>query len=76
MLVNYTYARAQPDPSYDFRGRKTNPSLVWLMVDEDNANPGDPTRLTENYPDVGDNHGRDGGHAVFADGHAEWVKRK
>ena len=29
----------------------------------------------ENWPNPYDGHGKDGGNAIFADGHAEWIGR-
>jgi prepilin-type N-terminal cleavage/methylation domain-containing protein len=57
------------------RGTVPGPSRIWLMVDADsvfNALPGS----INDYPDPWDNHGPEGHHANFADGHAEWVQVK
>ena len=66
---------------YDFTGQHATPSETWLIYDEDDAwksNDKDSpaARPNEDFPDVGDNHGAEGGHVVFGDGHAEWVPRK
>jgi prepilin-type N-terminal cleavage/methylation domain-containing protein/prepilin-type processing-associated H-X9-DG protein len=52
------------------------PSDVWILYDCDNRVSADPTRLNDNYPDKGDNHGTAGGNVVFCDGHAQWVAQK
>ena len=36
----------------------------------------DPSLQNNDYPDPGDNHGRDGGNIVFCDGRAQWVVQK
>jgi hypothetical protein len=49
-----------------------------LMSDADRGgnNPVDFSRDdNQNFPDRGDNHGRDGGLMNFCDGHVEWVSR-
>jgi len=62
-------------PQYNFVGQRGGPADFWVIYDADDGG-GDPTRRNEDYPDAGDNHGTDGGHVVFGDGHAEWVPRK
>jgi prepilin-type N-terminal cleavage/methylation domain-containing protein/prepilin-type processing-associated H-X9-DG protein len=59
---------------YDFRGAHASPAYVWIIYDADDAGGAD--RPNEDFPDLGDNHGADGGNVVFGDGHAEWVPRK
>jgi prepilin-type N-terminal cleavage/methylation domain-containing protein len=59
---------------YDFRGSHASPSNVWITYDADDAGGAD--RPNEDFPDVGDNHGVDGGNVVFGDGHASSVTRK
>ncbi|MFN7141489.1 MAG: type II secretion system protein [Limisphaerales bacterium] len=73
---SHTYGTTQPGANYNFVGMRSNPSLVWLIYDADDAQSGNPARLNEDYPDPGDNHGADGGNVSFADGHAEWVPAK
>jgi prepilin-type N-terminal cleavage/methylation domain-containing protein len=60
--------------SFGLRGVVPGPSRIWLMVDGDDLYPGIPGSIN-NYPDASNNHGADGAHANFADGHAEWIKR-
>jgi prepilin-type N-terminal cleavage/methylation domain-containing protein len=47
-------------------------SATMIMIDqmEPHASKGWPK---ENWPNPFNNHGADGGHAVFCDGHAEWI---
>jgi prepilin-type processing-associated H-X9-DG protein len=51
-------------------------SDILIIYDADDRHAGDPTRLNDNYPDKGDNHGAAGGNMVFCDGHAQWVPQK
>lgn len=62
-------------PSFGLRGTVPGPSRIWLMVDGDDKYPNIPTSIND-YPDPSNNHGADGAHANFADGHAEWIKRQ
>ena len=61
-------------------GQHLGPSDIWIIYDADDALPAaDPnyaSRKNGDYPDPGDNHGKDGGNIVFCDGHAEWVSQK
>jgi prepilin-type N-terminal cleavage/methylation domain-containing protein/prepilin-type processing-associated H-X9-DG protein len=56
-------------------GSTVSVSDILIIYDADDATS-DPTRLHDNYPDPGDNHGSAGGNMVFCDGHAAWVRQK
>jgi len=62
-----------------FIGEKQSPSSVFLMVDADNGSV-EPVVFAQpnnsNFPDVEDNHGKDGANMNFCDGRAEFVKRQ
>jgi prepilin-type N-terminal cleavage/methylation domain-containing protein/prepilin-type processing-associated H-X9-DG protein len=60
---------------YNFLLQRGGPSDIWLMYDLDDKDASNPSRKNEDYPDPGDNHGKDGANVVFADGHAQWVSR-
>ncbi len=61
-------------PNMNFRGQRGGPSDIWIIYDADDA--GDPvTQKNGDYPDIGDNHGTEGGNVVFCDGHAAFVKQ-
>jgi prepilin-type N-terminal cleavage/methylation domain-containing protein len=60
--------------AFGLRGVVPGPSRTWLLVDGDDFYPTIPSSIN-NYPDASNNHGADGAHANFADGHAEWIKR-
>jgi type II secretory pathway pseudopilin PulG len=60
--------------AFGLRGVVPGPSRTWLLVDGDDKYPTIPSSIND-YPDASNNHGADGAHANFADGHAEWVKR-
>lgn len=74
-ILSYEYKLSNTTfPQYNIQGQRGGPSDIWLMYDCDDAYPlPDTSRLNEDYPDAGDNHGKDGANVVFADGHAEWV---
>ena len=60
--------------AYNYLGQKASSSAIWIIYDADDATGGN--RQNGDYPDAGDNHGKDGANIVFADGHAEWVSQK
>jgi prepilin-type N-terminal cleavage/methylation domain-containing protein/prepilin-type processing-associated H-X9-DG protein len=61
---------------YASAGQSIGPSDIFIIYDADDRYAADPTRLNDNYPDSGDNHGAAGGNMVFCDGHAQWVAQK
>ena len=76
VVSSYTYKLANWMPQYVYYGQRASPSDIWIIYDADDRNATDPARQNEDYPDAGDNHGKDGGNIVFCDGHAEWVPQK
>ncbi len=64
-------------PQLNFLGQRGGPSDMFIIYDADDKDYTnvDQSRRNEDYPDEGDNHGKDGGNMVFCDGHAEWVKQ-
>ncbi len=75
-VAGYVYQLYTGNPQSNFIGQRGGPSDIWLIYDADDRLSSDPMRQNEDYPDAGDNHGKDGGNVVFCDGHAEWVNRK
>jgi prepilin-type N-terminal cleavage/methylation domain-containing protein len=65
---------AHRSPAFGLRGTVPGPSRTWLLVDGDDKYPTIPSSIND-YPDPSNNHGADGAHGAFADGHAEWIKR-
>lgn len=61
--------------SFGLRGIVGSPSTIWLLVDGDKR-IATYAGAVNDYPDAGDNHGKEGHHANFADGHVEWVSIK
>jgi prepilin-type N-terminal cleavage/methylation domain-containing protein/prepilin-type processing-associated H-X9-DG protein len=61
--------------AFPIRGMKASPSAMWLIYDGDNAVTIGSAKSNNDYPDIIDNHGTDGGNVIFCDGHAEWVKQ-
>lgn len=76
VVSSYVYQLANPPPFPNFKGQKASPSDIWIIYDADDKLASDPRRQNEDYPDAGDNHGKDGGNIVFCDGHAEFVPQK
>jgi len=71
----YLYTHTNTTPQYISSGDKGGPSDMWIFYDADE--PGfDGNRPNNDYPDPGDNHGKDGSNVVFCDGHASWVSQK
>ena len=60
--------------AFGLRGVVPGPSRTWLLVDGDDKIPALASSIND-YPDSSNNHGADGAHANFADGHAEWIPR-
>jgi prepilin-type processing-associated H-X9-DG protein len=61
---------------YASAGQSIGTSDILIIYDADDRYATDPTRLNDNYPDKGDNHGAAGGNMVFCDGHAQWIAQK
>ena len=61
---------------YASAGQYIGPADIWIIYDADDRYSTDPTRLNDNYPDRGDNHGTAGANVVFCDGHAQWIKQR
>jgi len=60
-------------------GNKPGPSAFFLIMDGDDTSslPGAaPTNPNNNWPDAGNNHGKDGEAASFCDGHAAFIPTK
>ena len=76
VINSYSYQSSQPTVTGWTTGARSNPSLTWFVYDADDKITGDANRVNEDYPDAGDNHGKDGGNAGYLDGHAGWVPRK
>jgi prepilin-type N-terminal cleavage/methylation domain-containing protein/prepilin-type processing-associated H-X9-DG protein len=72
-IAGYRYESSYP--MCNMLGQYASPSDVMMIYDGDDAG-GAPDRNNEDFPDGGDNHGRDGANMVFCDGHASWINRK
>ncbi len=57
---------------FGLKGTRISATQIWLIVDGD-RNPGGVGAIN-NYPDKNDDHGADGGNALFCDSHVQWVK--
>lgn len=64
---------AHKNSAFNLLGIKPGPVNVWIIFDMAEPHGG---KYPENYPNPEDNHGTEGGNAAFADGHAEWMKRR
>jgi prepilin-type N-terminal cleavage/methylation domain-containing protein len=62
-------------PNSAFLGTVAGPSQTFLIIDTMEPH-NDQSYPYENFPNPWDGHGKDGGHAVFCDGHSEWIQRK
>lgn len=75
-LNAYNYLLNTGNLQMNFQRQRASISDIWIIYDADDRDAADPNRQNNDYPDAGDNHGKDGGNVVFCDGHAEWVPRK
>ena len=76
VVSGYTYKLNTGDPQLNFFLQRGGAADIWIIYDADDRDAADPARQNNDYPDAGDNHGKDGGNVIFCDGHAEWVTRK
>jgi len=78
VIAAYSYRNNNTSfPQFNYYRQTASPSDIWIIYDADDRDPyGDPERKNGDYPDAGDNHGRDGANIIFCDGHAEWVPQK
>lgn len=63
-------------PQSNYAGQRASPSDIWIIYDADDRLASDPSRQNGDYPDAGDNHGKEGGNVIFCDGHSEWVPQR
>jgi prepilin-type N-terminal cleavage/methylation domain-containing protein len=63
-------------PSSAFFGQAAGASQTFIIMDMMEPHTSIDPNYKENFPNPIDGHGKDGGHVVFADGHAEWIPRK
>jgi len=75
-VTGWTYRLNTGNSQLNFFRQRGGPSDIWIIYDADDVGTGDPNRKNGDYPDPGDNHGKDGGNVIFCDGHAEWVPQK
>ncbi len=70
---NLNYTVKNRVMNFNIKGQLASPSSMWLMYDGDDAIPYGGKTSNNDYPDMIDNHGADGGNVIFSDGHSEWV---
>jgi prepilin-type N-terminal cleavage/methylation domain-containing protein len=63
-------------PTSAFFGQVAGASQTFIIMDVMEPHTSVDPNYKENFPNPFDGHGKDGGHVVFADGHAEWIPRK
>lgn len=68
------YAHSHPGTPA-FVGKAFGASQTIIIEDTMEPHTAVNSIYKENFPNPYDGHGKDGGHMVFADGHAEWVGR-
>ena len=73
-VVSYVHKKGASNNNA-FLGQCTGPSQTFFIIDTMEPHP-DKGYSFENFPNPWDGHGKDGGHAAFADGHSEWITRK
>ena len=79
VIAGYTYKLFNTTfPTMNYQGQRAGPVDIWIIYDADDKDytGADPNRKNEDYPDPGDNHGKEGANIVFCDGHAAWVTQK
>ncbi len=69
-----TYNVLGKSVTFNLKGQRASPTSIWLIYDGDDAVAYPPGKTSNNdFPDIIDNHGAEGGNVIFCDGHAEWV---
>ena len=74
-VVAYANANQGSAGHPPYPGERVGPSGIFIIIDqmEPHSAAGWPW---ENWPNPFNNHGKDGGNVVFADGHATWIAVK
>ncbi len=70
-VVAYANANQGKDGHPPYPGERAGPSGTFLIMDQ--MEPHEAPWNFENFPNPYNNHGKDGGNVVFADGHASWI---
>ena len=75
MVLSYANANQGKDGHPPYPGQIVGPTGIYIIMDqmEPHSAQGWPW---ENWPNPYNNHGKDGGNVVFADGHATWIPVK
>jgi len=64
------YGYVHKNTPFGLRGQRISAPQIWIIMDGDRGGSG----AINNYPDKNDDHGAEGGNALFCDSHVQWVK--
>jgi prepilin-type N-terminal cleavage/methylation domain-containing protein/prepilin-type processing-associated H-X9-DG protein len=71
-VISYVNANQGTGGHPPFPGEKVGPSGIFIIMDQMEPHPAQGWPW-ENWPNPYNNHGKEGGNVVFADGHATWI---